>query len=173
MDSFQNTKVGVVLQCEGGYLAGAHLSGAAFDNRGKEIKKFGPIPWGDMDTGHLANFVAATGSRKVGALHADVLEGHLSAVCCHQVSISHRLGQTAPAEAALERTKANSVLSDAVARYREHLRANEIDFAAKEILGPWLTFDTKQERFIGEFATEANLLLTRAYRKPFTVPQIA
>jgi hypothetical protein len=64
------------------------------------------------------------------------------------------------------------VLSDAVARYREHLRANEIDFAAKEILGPWLTFDTKQERFIGEFAAEANLLLTRVYRKPFVVPQI-
>ena len=101
-----------------------------------------------------------------------MLEGHLSAACCHQVSISHRLGQTAPPGAALERTKANPVLSDAVARYREHLRANEIDFAAKEILGPWLTFDTKQERFIGEFAAEANLLLTRVYRKPFVVPQI-
>ena len=45
MDSFQNTSVGVVLQCEGGYFAGAHLSGAAFDNRGKEIKKFGPTTW--------------------------------------------------------------------------------------------------------------------------------
>ena len=172
MDSFQNTSVGVVLQCEGGSFAGAHLSGAAFDNRGKEIKKFGPIPWGDMDTGHLANFVEATRSRKTGALHADVLEGHLSAACCHQVSISHRLGQTAPPGAALERTKANPLLSDAVARYREHLRANEIDFTAKEILGPWLTFDTKQERFIGDFAAEANLLLTRVYRKPFMVPQI-
>jgi predicted dehydrogenase len=173
MDSFQNTKVGVVLQCEGGYFAGAHLSGAAFDNRGKEIKKFGPTTWGDMDTGHLANFVEVTRSRKAGALRADVLEGHLSAACCHQISISHRLGQTAPPDTALERTKANPVLSDAVARYREHLRANEIDFAAKEILGPWLTFDTKQERFIGEFAAEANSLLKRAYRRPFVVPQIA
>ncbi len=168
MDSFQNTKVGVVLQCEGGYFAGAHLSGGAFDNRGKEIKKFGPIPWGDMDTGHLANFVEVTRSRKAGALHADVLEGHLSAACCHQVSISHRLGQTAPPGSALERTKPNPVLSDAVACYREHLRANAIDF-----LGPWLTFDTKEERFIGDFAAEANPLLLRAYRKPFVVPQIA
>ena len=121
----------------------------------------------------MANFVDATRSRKAGALNADVLEGHLSAACCHLASISHRLGQTAPPGTALERTKANPVLSDAVARYREHLRANAIDFAAKEILGPWLTFDTKQERFIGDFAAEANPLLTRAYRKPFVVPQIA
>ncbi|MGO8676155.1 MAG: Gfo/Idh/MocA family protein [Limisphaerales bacterium] len=173
MDSFQNTKVGVLVQCEGGYVTGAHLSGAAFDNQGKQIKKFGPITWADVDSGHLANFVEVTRSRNIGALRADVLEGHLSAACCHQVSISHRLGQTAPPGTALERTKADPVLSDAVARYREHLRANAIDFAAKEILGPWLTFDAKQERFTGEFAAEANSLLTRAYRKPFVVPQIA
>jgi hypothetical protein len=41
-----------------------------------------------------------------------------------------------PPGAAMEWAKANPVLSDAVARYREHLRANEIDFVAKEILGP-------------------------------------
>ena len=45
MDSFLNTRVGAVIHCEGGYFAGAHLSGAAFDNQGKEIKKFGPITW--------------------------------------------------------------------------------------------------------------------------------
>ncbi|MFI5381109.1 MAG: Gfo/Idh/MocA family protein [Tepidisphaerales bacterium] len=173
MDSFQKTQMGVVIQCEGGYFAGAHLSGAAFDNQGKEIRKFGPTTWADMDGGHLANFVEAMRSRKAGSLHADVLEGHLSTACCHQVGISHRLGQTAPPGTVLERPKANPLLADAVARYREHLRANEIDFAAKEILGPWLTFDTKQERFTGEFAAEANSLLTRAYRKPFVVPQIA
>ena len=173
MDSFLDTKMGVVLQCEGGYFAGAHLSGAAYDNQGKEIKKFGPIPWGDMDTGHMANFVEAVRSRKTAALNAEVLEGHLSAACCHQVNISHRLGQTAAPGTVLDRTKVNPVLSDAVARYREHLRANEIDFTTKEALGPWLTFDAQQERFTGEFAAEANPLLKRTYRKPFVVPTIA
>jgi hypothetical protein len=145
----------------------------AFDNEGKEIKKFGPIPWGDMDTGHMANFVDAVRSRKAAALHAEILEGHLSAACCHQVNISHRLGRTTAPGAVLERAKANPVLSDAVARYREHLRANEIDFATTEILGPWLTFDAKEERFTGEFAAEANPLLKRADRQPFVVPKIA
>jgi predicted dehydrogenase len=172
MDSFLNTGLGAVIHCEGGYFAGAHLSGAAFDTQGKKIREFGPTTWEAMDSGHLANFVAATRSRKAADLNADVLQGHLSATCCHLANISHRLGQAAATEVVGERTKSDPVLADAVARYHEHLRANEIDFAAKEILGPWLTFDTKQERFIGEFAAEANLLLKRAYRKPFVVPQI-
>ena len=65
------------------------------------------------------------------------------------------------------------MLSDAVARYHEHLRANEIDFARNEILGPALSFDAKTERFTGEFADLANPLLQRAYRSSYAVPEIA
>jgi predicted dehydrogenase len=173
MDSFLNTRTGVVLQCEGGYYAGAHLSGTAVDSQGKTVKEFTAIPWEAMDTGHIANFVAATRSRKHTDLNADVREGYLSAACCHQVNISQRVGHAADPGAVLERTKANPVLADAVARYREHLRANDVDFAAKEVLGPMLTFDAKEERFVGEFAEEANPLLTREYRSPFVVPKLA
>jgi hypothetical protein len=173
MDSFLNTKTGVVLQCEGGYFAGAHLSGAAFDPQGKKIKEFGPIPWEAMDTGHMANFLEAVRSRKPATLNADILQGHLSAACCHQINISHRLGRIETADVIIERTKSNSVLSDAVARYHEHLRGNEVDFGMKDVLGPWLTFDATQERFVGEFAGQANSLLQRAYRKPFVVPAVA
>jgi hypothetical protein len=67
----------------------------------------------------------------------------------------------------------DSVLSDAVARYHEHLRANEIDFANAEILGPALSFDPKEEWFTGELADRANALLQRAYRRPFVVPNVA
>jgi hypothetical protein len=83
MDSFLNTRLGAVIHCEGGYFTGAHLSGAAFDTQGKKIRDFGPTTWEAMDSGHLANFVAATRSRKVADLNADVLQGHLSATCCH------------------------------------------------------------------------------------------
>ena len=121
----------------------------------------------------MANFVEAVRSRKAADLNAEILEGHLSAACCHQVNISHRIGRTAAPGVVIERTKANPVLSDAVARYREHLRANEVDFAATERLGPSLTFDSKQERFVGEFAGEANALLRRVDREPFAVPTIA
>ena len=173
MDSYLDTRTGIVLQCEGGYFTGAHLEGTAFDSQGKQIRKFGPIPWGDMDTGHMANFIEAVRSRQVDGLNADILQGHLSAACCHQLNISHRLGQTAPPETVVERTKSDPTLADALARYREHLRANEIDFAAQEIAGPWLSFDGQREQFVGEFADEANRLLRRADRKPFVVEPIA
>jgi predicted dehydrogenase len=172
MDSFLNTRVGTVIQCEGGYLAGAHLAGAAYDLQGKKIRDFGPTTWEAMDSGHLANFVAATRSRKVAELRADVLEGHLSAACCHLINISHRLGRTTSPEDAVERVKADSVLLDAVARCQEHLRANEVDLAQKEILGPALTFDVQQERFTGEYAESANAFLRRPDRAPFIVPGI-
>jgi predicted dehydrogenase len=173
MDSFLNTRLGAVIHCEGGYFAGAHLSGAAFDTQGKKIRDFGPTTWEAMDSGHLANFVAAMRSRKVADLNADVLQGHLSATCCHLANISHRLGKTATAEVVAERTKTDPVLSDAVVRYHEHLRANQIDFAGSENLGPALSFDPKLERFTGEFADQANPLLRRAYRGSFAVPDLA
>jgi predicted dehydrogenase len=173
MDSFQNTRLGALIQCEGGYFTGAHLSGTAFDKQGKKIRDFGPTSWEQMDSGHLANFVAATRSRKVADLNADVLKGHLSAACCHLINISHRLGQTVAPDVVLERTKGNAMLSDAVARYHQHLQANDINFAKQEILGLPLSFDSKLERFTGESAEQANALVQRAYRSPFTVPSIA
>ncbi len=173
MDSLLNTRLGAVIHCEGGYFAGAHLSGAAFDTQGKKIREFGPTTWEAMDSGHLANFVAATRSRKVADLNADVLQGHLSATCCHLANISHRLGQTAARETVADQTKSDPVLSDAVERYHEHLRANQIEFAGKEILGPALSFDPNLERFTGELGAQANALLRRAYRGSFVVPGLA
>ncbi len=126
-----------------------------------------------MDSGHLANFVAATRSRKVTDLNADVLQGHLSATCCHLANISHRLGRAAAPEAVVEPMKIDPVLADAVARYHEHLRANDIAFAGNEILGPALSFDPKLERFTGEFGYRANSLLRRAYRGSFAVPSLS
>ncbi len=127
MDSSLNSRLGAVIHYEGGYFARAHLAGAAFDTQGKKIREFGPTTWEAIDSGHLANFVAATRSRKVADLNADVLQGHLSATCCHLANTSHRLGRTAAPEVVAERMKSDPVLSDAVARYHEHLRANQIN----------------------------------------------
>ena len=40
-------------------------------------------------------------------------------------------------------------------------------------MGPWLSFDPDGERFIGEFADQANALSRREYREPFTVPEVS
>ena len=40
-------------------------------------------------------------------------------------------------------------------------------------IGPGVTYDPKQEQFVGEFAKQANALSRRDYRKPFVVPKLA
>ena len=45
---------------------------------------------------HFANFIRAVRSRNQGELNADILQGHLSAACCHLGNISYRLGGKVP-----------------------------------------------------------------------------
>jgi len=39
------------------------------------------------------------------------------------------------------------------------------------VLGPWVELAAGKERFTGQFAEEANGLLSRDYRKPYVVPE--
>ncbi len=56
-------------------------------------------------------------------------------------------------------------------RFKTHLAANQVDLGkTPATLGPMLTMDSNTERFTGDFSTEANMLLTRNYRRPFVVP---
>ncbi len=173
--TFRGQDRGVVIDCEGGYYAGDTRGGAVFDRQGRKIKDLpeGRVPALSDDV-HLANFAAAVRSRRAADLHAGAAVGHASAACAHLANLSYRLGKPAPPEAIRETIRANTELSDAFERCREHLRANGIDLGSTPaVLGPWLTFDVQRERFVGEFAEQANGLARRQYRKPFVVPELA
>jgi len=172
---FRNLTNGLVIDCEGGYFTGDATGGAIFDHQGKKIKDIPNDRSSDhLEVSHLSNFVAAIRSRKAGDLAAGALEGHLSAACCHMANISHRLGQQSAPEAIAEGIRANRELSDAFERCREYLRANGVDLAATPAaLGPWVTFDPTEERFVSGFADQANGLSRRDYRQPFVVPKLA
>ncbi len=172
---FRNRKGGVVIDCEGGYFAGDASGGALFDKQDKKIKDF-PDDGSSkgLETSHLSNFVAAVRSRKAGELAAEALEGHRSTACCHMANVSYRLGKQARVEVIQETTQGNRELSDAFARCREYLRENGVNLeTTPAVLGPWVTFDSKKEQFINDFADQANALSQREYRKPFVVPTIA
>jgi hypothetical protein len=62
-------------------------------------------------------------------------------------------------------------MADAFERCRVYLHDNGIDLATTT-LGPWVTFDEKQGRFVGDCADAANKLSRRDYRKPFVVPEL-
>jgi Asp-tRNA(Asn)/Glu-tRNA(Gln) amidotransferase C subunit len=54
----------------------------------------------------------------------------------------------------------------------EHLRANQVELATTPAtMGAVLRMDPQTERFVDN--EQANQLLTREYREPFRVPEIA
>jgi predicted dehydrogenase len=175
MGKFRSQDHGIVIDCEGGYFAGDATGGALFDGQGKKIKDL-PDDGGSkgLETAHLSNFLAAVRSRKAGDLAAEALQGHHSTACCHMANVSYRLGKRARPEVIRETIQGNRELSDAFERCREYLRENGVDLdATPAVIGPWVTFDSKQERFVNDHADEANALSRREYRAPFVVPKIA
>jgi hypothetical protein len=171
---FRDRNSGIMIDCEGGYFAGDSSGGSLFDYQGKKIKDL-PDDGSSrkLENSHLANFTAAMRSRKAGSLVAEALEGHLSTGCCHLANISYRLGKQSYPDAIRENIRGDRELADAFDRCREYLRENGVDLGATPaVLGPWLTIDPKQERFVGDFAAAANALAKREYRPPFVVPNI-
>ncbi|SIO55544.1 Predicted dehydrogenase [Singulisphaera sp. GP187] len=174
MGSFRGRNKGIVIDCEGGYFAGDSSGGAFFDRQGKKIQDIadGDTPKA-LETAHLSSFVAAVRSRQTSDLTCEALQGHHSTACCHMANVSHRLGkQTAP-EAIRTAITGNGELAAAFDRCSEALRKNGVELdATPATLGPWVTLDAKQGRFVGDFADAANKLSRRTYREPFVVPEI-
>lgn len=169
---FRGLEQGIVIDCENGYFAGDAAGGALFDKQGRKIKVLSPEGTADqLVTAHLSNFIAAVRSRKADNLAAEALTGYLSVTCCHMANTSHRLGKLTPPQAIGESTRSSGALSDAFERCRRYLLENGVDLGSTPAtLGPWLTFDSEHERFIGDFAQQANEMAQRQYRAPFVLP---
>jgi hypothetical protein len=164
MDQFKGADVGVVVECENGYVTiPSYSSGIVYDKEGKKIKEFK----GGAD--HFQNFLKAVHSRRKEDLNADILEGHLSSALCHTGNISYRLGQKHSADEIREQIKADKLATESFGRMVEHLERNKVDLKAKDLaLGPVLMMDPKTERFTNN--PEANKMLTRNYRAPYIIP---
>jgi len=88
------------------------------------------------------------------------------------MNLSYRLGQEVPFNEKAGRFGDNK---DA---YEHFMKLHAImkdgvgvpEDEAKYVVGPWLTFDPKVERFTGDHAKEANALLRDPNRKGFEVP---
>lgn len=166
MDSFRGSRVGVIVQCEGGsVLIPSYTQAIIRDNDDKQVKKFSGAE------NNFANFIDAVRTRNSAELNAPILEGHISAAMCHTGNISHRLGSEKTGDQIAEQIKSDKLTAESFARMEEHLRRNDIDITSASItLGPVLTMDPKTERFTNN--EEANKLLSRDPRKPFTVPEV-
>jgi hypothetical protein len=160
---------GYVIYCDGGYYAGKRGGGAAFDNSGKELKKFK----GDSGDGHQKNWVEAVFSNNRSKLNTEVEIGHRATAWCNLANVACQLGgpySHATAESAAKNVPAWSQI---VERLENQMAENDVDIAKSDFkLSPMLEFDSATEQFTGASAAAANKLLRRQYTRPeFVVPE--
>lgn len=168
-DDYKGANVGIIIEGSKGYLVmTSYDKGIAFDGDGKELKKFS----GGGDHHHYANFLDAVRARDHKKLNADVEEGHLSSALCHLGNISLRMGKQVPGAdvpAAIKEYKGNEDMVATFRRTADHLKANSLDPDKLSFsVGPLLKLEPKLEVFVG--SSEANAMLSREYRAPYTLP---
>ncbi|MEN0109143.1 MAG: Gfo/Idh/MocA family oxidoreductase [Planctomycetota bacterium] len=169
MDRYRGSKVGVIVQCEGGHvLVPSYTEAIAYDRAGKPIKTW------KGGANHHANWLQAIAAGDPGILNAEIREGHISSALCHTGGVSQLLGEAATADEISERLKASPLVSASFDRMAAHLRANDVDIDSGDgalLLGPTLEIDPATEAFAGNDA--ANGLRKRAdQRAEFAVPDL-
>jgi len=134
MDAYRGARVGVVVQCEGGYVTVSENGTAnIYDNANTKIKALN----NGGNGAHRANFVKAVQSRKVAVGLID--ECHYSTSLCHLGNLSYLVGAEKSSAAITEAIKASAPTAEAYGRILEHLKANNVDTAATNaVVGPLL-----------------------------------
>jgi hypothetical protein len=167
MDKYKGGRIGIVVECEGGYvLVPSYNEAVVFDKDGQEIKRFKEEKVNEDD--HFGNFIKAVRSRNEGDLNAPIHEGHLSSALCHTANISYRLGSQTPAAAVREQIKGDPDALPTFERMTEHLAANNVDLEKTAVtLGMVLNMNPGNQKFIK--AKNANELLARGPREPFVL----
>jgi predicted dehydrogenase len=170
-DGYFEQKVGNTLHFEdGSTIAGFKLyrKGSTTGESLGELKGTVANP---RTASNFRNFIDTVRSRKADGLYADIEEGHLSSGLCHLANLSYRLGEEAPFNAQAKAFGDDKDAYDAFARMEQHLATgNSLKLEGEKFrVGKMLKFDGATERFVG--SPEADALLTRSYRAPFSVPE--
>ena len=159
-------RVGNVIHCEGGYV----IESKAYDNEGNTIKKFDELGEGGD---HMLNFINSVRAGKLINSNLHVSHGFHAASLAHLANISYRLGKAVSVDEVKERLKNDKAGLETLEHFVQNLVDNKIDLNVDKIsAGPWLEFDPVAEKFIGEFAEEANKLATENYVEEFKLPEV-
>jgi predicted dehydrogenase len=174
-DPLRDVKVGVVLEGEAGYLlqTNDYFACLALNREGQVIKEFRGGEYGD----HFANYLDAVRANDPTKLNAPIQQGHRSSALCHLGNISYRLGAAiGPDDLAAAATKwswCSDENGQTLTRVLDHLRSNQVDPKATQLsLGQELKVDPATATLVGASA-DASAMLTRPYRAPFIVEDVA
>jgi len=173
MDAYRGSRVGVIVQCEGGYVQITESGNCTiYDNNNTKIQAF----TNGGNGSHRANFVKAIKDRKV--VTGLVEECHYSSALCHLGNVSYLVGANKSNDALAESIKSSAVTKEAFGRMLDHLKANEVNVGTTQtVVGPLLKIDAAKERFVGsekEIVAAANKspLLKREGRGAYKIPVI-
>ena len=161
---------GYIAYCEGGRLEGQRGSAVAFDNQGKEIKKFSGSGGNDL---HQQNFIDAVRRRDSKLLMSSAEVGLYSTAWCHLANIACLVGDSLSADQLGQMKTGDNEAQELLGDFEKTLAANKVSAQEQFRISPTLEFDPASEQFVGAHSDEANKLLTRQFRAPFVVPEIA
>ncbi|HOW65450.1 MAG TPA: Gfo/Idh/MocA family oxidoreductase [Candidatus Paceibacterota bacterium] len=164
---YLKSRGGNYIQCENAVIRLARGGGAAYDKEGKRIHQY----QGDGGGAHGQNFIDAIRSGHRQDLAAEIEVGHFGTAICHQANIAYRVGAAASIDQVRESMKSHEDAVNTLQDMLEQLKGNQVDLAKTPFMvGPQLTYDRQQERFVGANAEQANPLLKVPYRDGFVVP---
>jgi predicted dehydrogenase len=143
--------------------------------KGSSVGEDLDLPPGDVTPGgNWGSFVRAIRAGEPEMANGNVHDAHYACVLGHLMNNSYRLGTSARfntkagkfegnPDASEHFQKLHEIMSDGVG-----IKEGEEDY----VVGPWLTFDPKTERHIGDHAEEANALLKDPNNPEYAIPDI-
>lgn len=131
------------------------------------------VPGGDVTPGgNWGSFIAAVRANDPSMANGNVYDAHYGCVLGHLMNNSYRLGKKVPFNAKAGKFGDNKDAHEHFMKLHD-IMANGVGVPVNEAqytVGPWITFDPKTERCVGDHAEEANALLKDNNRKGFEVP---
>lgn len=153
---------------DGGKLRdGEYISHNGSQPRNVEVKKVRQTPGGAY-----GSFVNACRANDPTMANGTMYDAHYSCTLGHLMNTSYRLGEKVPFNARAGRFGDNELA------YEEFMKIHDIasdgmgvpQDKAEYIVGPWLYFDAESEKFVGDYSTEANRLLSDPHNYEFDIP---
>ncbi|MCP4173387.1 MAG: gfo/Idh/MocA family oxidoreductase, partial [Fuerstiella sp.] len=125
--------------------------------------------------GNWGAFIAACRANDPTMANGNVYDAHYGCVLGHLMNNSYRLGTKVPFNARAGKFEDNEDASEHFLKLHDTM-SNGVGLPEngnEYVVGPWLTFDPATELHIGDYASEANVLLKDENRKEFQVPSAA
>ncbi|MCH7750642.1 MAG: Gfo/Idh/MocA family oxidoreductase [Planctomycetes bacterium] len=124
--------------------------------------------------GNWGSFIAAVRAGDPEMANGTAQEAHHACVLGHLMNNSYRLGQEVPFNAKAGEFSDNPDASEHFLRLHEVMGKGVgiSEKSGKYTVGPWLNYDAKTERHVGEHAQVANVLLKDNNRTGFKVPTV-